>query len=1032
MMVKKTFKRTVSLVLVLMMILSGTQVLFAVTPQYNENDIILEKKATPVEDKDNTYKIELSVTGKDIDSGKKVDVILVIDNSASMFNSKYNNKTLGEITRDAAKAFVDGVLTPENDESGNVRVAVVKYGEQAKARIFGTPDSWSSNWTNGLNLTDKNVYTSNKAKANDAVEQATERTFSEGTNTEGGFLMAKKVAEAKRNDAMSIVIFMTDGMPTFRYSGTGSNTTNDNSGTNTSRNEFNEAIEAAQNLKAYIGDDGEIYTVGLLNNVSSTSNQAKLASKLLSLNPMKNTRTSNRTNIMNDVTDDNRWDPNTAVYAERYYPIHAGDDAAAKMTDIYEGIAGTINALANGYVTDVIHKNFELTADSRAVLIPQGVQITENDDGTTTLVFNNVKAYGEPNPLPVFEVKVKDGVYGTGYTNEEAYYTFTLFGDEVSKTKYFEQPIVAIKPTAANDDGYETFQDQVLTVLLAQSILVNDETVKIEDGDYSVSNLVVKDEYVTTINTNKGGTAVVAADGTFVYTPPSGFTGDDTFVYKNKAVVTYTGIGADEFGLIGEYISNEATVTITVKPITGQTVQYTIRHLVQESNEVLDSENGEGEEGQVITGYAKTFEGYILAPEEEDVKQITLEIESNNTITFWYVPAPINQVSYTVRYLDNVTEEPVAPEKTGYGNPEQEITEYAIDVPGYTPLKEEETFVLDDENIIITFYYEKDFEGNVIIIKHYRQTGSNARNLVRTDAPIPVTTSGTINGEDYKDSSLEVSRYKFKESTPASLDVVAEVPTSGAIQYVFELLYYRDSSGGGGGGGGGTVIEDPEIPLAELEKFDHFAYVIGYPEGDIRPMNNITREEVAMIFYRLLTDDSRNQLLSNTNPFTDVESGRWSNRAISTLYNADIISGYPDGTFRPSDPITRAEFATIAAKFDDLDLGNSSKFSDIFGHWAEKYITSAENKGWINGYPDMTFKPEQDITRAEAMTLINNVLERAVPAENIHSDAMFWPDIDEDDWYFEAIMEATNSHDYVIEEDGDELWTGMKPNKVWP
>jgi hypothetical protein len=115
-----------------------------------------------------------------------------------------------------------------------------------------------------------------------------------------------------------------------------------------------------------------------------------------------------------------------------------------------------------------------------------------------------------------------------------------------------------------------------------------------------------------------------------------------------------------------------------------------------------------------------------------------------------------------------------------------------------------------------------------------------------------------------------------------------------------------------------------------------------------------------------------------------------------------------------------------------LDLGNSSKFSDIFGHWAEKYITSAENKGWINGYPDMTFKPEQDITRAEAMTLINNVLERAVPAENIHSDAMFWPDIDEDDWYFEAIMEATNSHDYVIEEDGDELWTGMKPNKVWP
>jgi uncharacterized repeat protein (TIGR02543 family) len=229
------------------------------------------------------------------------------------------------------------------------------------------------------------------------------------------------------------------------------------------------------------------------------------------------------------------------------------------------------------------------------------------------------------------------------------------------------------------------------------------------------------------------------------------------------------------------------------------------------------------------------------------------------------------------------------------------------------------------------------------------------------------------------------------------------------------------------------IIPDPDPPLAELEKFDHFAYVIGYPEGDVRPLNDITREEVAMIFYRLLTDESRNALLSDVNPFTDMDQHHlWSNRAVSTLYNAGIIAGYPDGTFRPSDPITRAEFATIAAKFDKLETGSTSKFTDIFGHWAEKYITSSENKGWIKGYPDMTFKPEQDITRAEAMTLINNVLERGVPAENIHPDAIFWPDNPETEWYYEAVMEATNSHDYIYEEDGDELWTGMKPNKVWP
>ena len=228
------------------------------------------------------------------------------------------------------------------------------------------------------------------------------------------------------------------------------------------------------------------------------------------------------------------------------------------------------------------------------------------------------------------------------------------------------------------------------------------------------------------------------------------------------------------------------------------------------------------------------------------------------------------------------------------------------------------------------------------------------------------------------------------------------------------------------------VIPDPEPPLAELEKFDHFAYIIGYPEGDIRPLNNITREEVAMIFYRLLTDESRNAFLSDVNPFTDVAADRWSNRAISTLYNAGILSGYPDGTFKPSAPITRAEFATIAAKFDKLDLGMPTQFTDIVGHWAEEYITSAENKGWVKGYPDMTFKPDQDITRAESMTLINNVLERAVSKENIHPDAIFWPDINEGDWYYEIVMEATNSHDYTIEEDGSELWTDIKPNKVWP
>ena len=230
---------------------------------------------------------------------------------------------------------------------------------------------------------------------------------------------------------------------------------------------------------------------------------------------------------------------------------------------------------------------------------------------------------------------------------------------------------------------------------------------------------------------------------------------------------------------------------------------------------------------------------------------------------------------------------------------------------------------------------------------------------------------------------------------------------------------------------GGTIIEDTEIPLAELEKTDHFAYAIGYPEGLIKPLNEITREEVAMIFYRLLNDESRENLLSEANTFSDMDSQSWSNRAVSTLFNANIIKGYPDGTFRPQAQITRAEFATIAAKFDNLELGQISKLTDIAGHWAEEYITSSEIKGWVKGYPDLTFKPDEYITRAEAMTLINNVLGRIVRMENIHPDAILWTDVKETDWYYTIIIEATNSHDYTIDENGDEIWTGLKANKVW-
>ncbi|WP_438349829.1 S-layer homology domain-containing protein [Paenibacillus sp. FA6] len=146
----------------------------------------------------------------------------------------------------------------------------------------------------------------------------------------------------------------------------------------------------------------------------------------------------------------------------------------------------------------------------------------------------------------------------------------------------------------------------------------------------------------------------------------------------------------------------------------------------------------------------------------------------------------------------------------------------------------------------------------------------------------------------------------------------------------------------------------------------------------------------------------------------------------------DYIIGYPDGTFAPERPITRAEFATIASRFDKLDERTNDLFTDISGHWAERYIASSANKGWINGYADKTFRPDQYITRAEAMTLINSVLDRHVQTKDIHKDAKQWPDNKPEQWYYRDVLEATNYHDYSKKDKETEIWLKILPHRVYP
>ena len=230
------------------------------------------------------------------------------------------------------------------------------------------------------------------------------------------------------------------------------------------------------------------------------------------------------------------------------------------------------------------------------------------------------------------------------------------------------------------------------------------------------------------------------------------------------------------------------------------------------------------------------------------------------------------------------------------------------------------------------------------------------------------------------------------------------------------------------------TVEIPDDDALGLNTTDHFAYIVGYGNGEVRPQNNITRAEVATIFFRLLTDDVRDENLTKTNRYSDVAATSWYNTAVSTLSSMGIITGYPDGTFRPNAAITRAEFAAIAARFDNDGDKTAAKFSDIATHWAKDEISIAYNNGWINGYPDGTFGPQRDITRAETMTLVNRVLNRQPETEDdLLPNMTVWTDnANPKAWYYLAVQEATNSHYYKFKTNSKyEKWTELRETRDW-
>ena len=370
---------------------------------------------------------------------------------------------------------------------------------------------------------------------------------------------------------------------------------------------------------------------------------------------------------------------------------------------------------------------------------------------------------------------------------------------------------------------------------------------------------------------------------------------------------------------------------------------------------------------------------------ETNVEAVLTPVDSNDTVgsaeTF-----PVPELTYEVK---------------GGGSTTEHLMTVIVEGKGNVVVKDVQTVGANDTEVVeIPFGVEK---------QKFEMEAADGWKLDKVEV--------TINGKT--ENLGNVDKYEMDESL-----------IDGAV---LKAVFVKDNDGGSGGGSHRPNNKPDETPEA-LNGDDHFDYVVGYSDGLVHPERNITRAEVASIFFRLLQDDVREKNLTDQNPFNDVFTDDWFNVAVSTMYDMDIVYGRDNNNFDPNAYITRAEFAAIAARFDSEGYSGENLFTDIDGHWAANQINRAAEKGWISGYPDGTFGPDRYITRAEAVTMINRVLNRLPEsADALHEDMNVFPDnMDTTAWYYLAIQEATSSHEYEKDKDGVyETWTDVLPDRDW-
>lgn len=448
-------------------------------------------------------------------------------------------------------------------------------------------------------------------------------------------------------------------------------------------------------------------------------------------------------------------------------------------------------------------------------------------------------------------------------------------------------------------------------------------------------------------------------------------------------------------------------------------IPYTVKYLEEGTNKELHAaKTGTGTFNTTVQVTAEAISGYMLVGSSP--RGLKLENVSSNELIFYYTKDPV-KVSYTVHYyLDGTTTKVAADKVVNNVNAGTEVTEDAISVTGYTaaaPTQQKLNLSATGTNEII-FYYTKNAGTQVAYTIRYLKEGTG-------EALLPAYSGTGVVGNSLTVTAPAIDGYTALAPTSYTITLNAEAAKN------IITFYYREATSTIPAGEPAKEPFNKNANPRQLNRDDHFAYIKGYPDGTVRPEASLTRAEAAAILYRVMEKSCVERFHAESSSFRDVPDGKWYTTYVATLEKAGVIVDSKDGNFRPNDAITRAELASMLAQFANV-TGGTNTFSDVPAtHWAADYIAAAVRSGWIQGYPDGTFRPEQTIKRAEMTAMVNRALGRdPQSASDLLEGMKTWKDnADPTAWFYLDIQEAANGHTYA-RKTGGEYWTGLVADVV--